>query len=125
MNHEKWIKLSDESKNIKIAELDGWKKIPSPDHWRQLWEHPTDYEYEGKYKVARTAAQLPNYIDDLNAMQMAVDRLEYTKLVTWLHKLGVVIFGEKSNRNDWVWIDMVRATAAQRAEAFVLTMEPE
>ena len=125
MTHKKWIKLSPQEQQIKIAEHDEWTDIRchivGEEEVLYGW-HPTIHP-KAKYKYE---TPLPKYLEDLNAM----------------HKVEKLLPDEAPNDDvDAAWWgmyesqlicvagtncrDSIRATAAQRAEAFILTMEPE
>jgi hypothetical protein len=74
---------------------------------------------------------MPDYLNDLNAMHEALLTInkETGEWVRYLDVLGellkpVYVRNHVGGLNDWWWL-FHSATAAQRAEAFVLTMEPE
>lgn len=129
MTHEEWVKLTPEQQRIKVAELCGWKKTDrvQPVTCLPLWEHPTRHWYftDGTIgsKVCKTAENLPDYLNDLNAMHEAEEYLDpRTDLPGRYYQelIGVVY--------DWDYLhgidglQVARAPAAKRAEAFVLTM---
>jgi len=110
--------MKPEKQRIAIAEACGWViKTEQVEHtngyqWtetRKFWVSP-----HGK------RGELPDYLNDLNAMAEAIATLGYDKQQDWLNKLSYVL-GFKS-RNNWVLSDLVNATAAQRAEAFLKTI---
>jgi hypothetical protein len=98
--------MKPEQQRIAIAEA---CEIVSRDQWGPLYKTPKG--------VIRDC---PDYLNDLNAMAEAIATLGYDKQQDWLYKLSYVL-GFKS-RNNWVLSDLVNATAAQRAEAFLRTI---
>lgn len=115
MTHKQWVKMSKARRQIKVARLAGWYGIHSLDvYGRTVWYgwhdtlHPKKkYSYE---------TMLPDYLDDLNETHIIEKLIPYEKMfkyVLWLARL--------TGPNGVYCL----ATAAQRAEAFVLTMEPE
>lgn len=64
----------------------------------------------------------PDYLHDLNAMHEAEKMLDYEPdYIFWLRE----ILGVTDARGDWddgLWAQVVMATAAQRAEAFLRTI---
>ena len=95
MTHEQWIKPSTEEKCMKVAELCGWY-------------HSDD--------CLRGLKAVPCYITDLNAMHEAEDTIHNEDFsnpewLKFLMNMGKVINQRRAH-----------ASAAQRAEAFVLTM---
>ena len=69
---------------------------------------------------------LPNYLNDLNAMREAENRLNYYQLSTYEDMLVKVV--NAGDSATWWYEDsgyrlaVIRATAAQRAEAFLRTL---
>jgi hypothetical protein len=96
-----------EQQRIAIAEACGW---------RNLWE--TDYhEWRGDNPFGLGDEVLPDYLNDLNAMHEAEKVLKDLNL--YRKFLYLVILEDPSNiSNEPAW-----ATAAQRAEAFLTTVE--
>lgn len=115
MNRETWIKLTPKQQRIKVAELHGWKqKMSAP------WVNP-----EG---LCRN--EVPDYLNNLNAMHEAVwSQDNFGFLLRYCANLELIVLGPAnlSERRDSSVgrFRIYSATAAQRAEAFVLAMEPE
>jgi len=89
-----------EQQRIAIAEACGWK----PDKRGFGWLSPHGYY-----------APEPDYLNDLNAMHEAMKTLSLKMGIEFcnhLNDMGIL--------GDW---DMLTATAAQRAEAFLKTIE--
>lgn len=112
--------MTPESQRIAIAEACGWEKIykgPEPDN-RMLTP-------DGRYS---SVGQLPDYLSDLNAMAEAQGRFignardaMYYALVL-LRVCGLPVTSEHDELNvDYCW-HACNATAAQRAEAFLRTL---
>jgi hypothetical protein len=101
--------MTPEAQRIAIAEACGWKWVEIEDEgfW---WVH-TDKDPQ---------ADCPDYLNDLNRTQEAILSLSYEQQQQWLYELGRVV--GCANRNDWRISDMVNATASQRAEAFLRTL---
>ena len=111
--------MNPEQQRIKIAEACGWKKVYKGPEIDDCFIDP-----HGKYLVERL---VPNYPNDLNAMHEAEKMLlrptshdnameRDEKFVLWdnyIEKLA-----SKMGRDD-----IAHATAAQRAEAFGLTLD--
>ena len=98
MTREQWSLLADEEKRIKVAKLCGWKStyIGTP----------------GTTPCSLDFTKMPDYLNDLNAMHKAEKLLEEEpreQYIDWL---------------DQKYLYPAFTTAAQRAEAFVITMEP-
>lgn len=70
---------------------------------------------------------LPDYVNDLNAMHEAEKVLkgsiddEHSEVSGYSENLTTVIYGEGELESIW-FADLIRATASQRAEAFLRTI---
>jgi hypothetical protein len=118
MTHKQWVKLSPEEQRIKIASLLGIVDIEEVD-WTLcdirdigLWEGRLNGE----------VVNVPDYCNDLNAMQaawMTLTSLQKVRFMEHLSRTAVL-------KNADYWIEEFPGmSAAQHAEAFVLTMQPE
>lgn len=140
MTRDKWIKMTPDEKRIKIAELCGWTRIRSqddavcpiedigcgfvglPPNQREnvLWA-------EGDGRSPEVNWPIPDYLNDISAVhdaEFCLDHLwddKYPGASAWdeFMKNLEIIVGSRG------YVDVWKATAAQRAEALVLTMEPE
>ena len=114
MTAEEYDKLTNEEKRIKVAELCGWTDFEMYEvNGRTVWYgfHDTHHP-QTKY---RYVTPLPDYLNDLNAMHKA----ENANITNTLSpKYNKTLF-DVCIRVGW---HPERATAAQRAKAFVLTM---
>ena len=63
--------------------------------------------------------------NDLNAMREAMGRLTCEQMHEFTHQLGKILYGEKSNRNDWCYIDFLQAGPEKLAEAFLKTIKQD
>ncbi len=111
--------MKEEAQRIAIAEACGWKRFNAEDrkewYYKDLkglyWQHPTIKSIE------HTADGLYDYLNDLNAMHEAEkvltdeQRVEYVSRQLW----GIV--PDKHRFAHYFF-----ATAAQRAEAFLKTL---
>ena len=95
--------MNEENQQIAIAEACG---IVSKDEWGPLYKTPNG--------ILRDC---PDYFNDLNAMRDAEMVLEPDQITDYLEWLGMCS-GDDAHQ---VWA-YVHATAAQRAEAFLLTI---
>lgn len=127
MTRKKWASLSQSQKIIKISELCGWRRQGDIET-ELFWWHPKLCA-AGSLVICDNFPPdrgLPDYLYDLNAMHEAElsHALTRYRMDDYLNHLAdVVDLGKTDNRRRaWPW---VCATATQRAEAFVLTMEPE
>lgn len=103
--------MSPEAQRIAIAEACGWYRAPYEDSWYEsAWR-------KGSELVGEHA--LPDYLNDLNAMHDAEKvLLETTKKGDWRGWDSIRINLEEMVGKD----DVFHATAAQRAEAFLRTL---
>ena len=104
MTREQWKELTPEEQRIKIAELC----------------KPDRYWVDKDGEVCRNHAEydVPDYLNDLNAMHEAVCNQGLPFCVSFYHALLIVI-----GHHDHMEMEAVIATAAQRAEAFILAMK--
>ena len=90
--------MKPEQQRIAIAEACGWKPAP-----------------RGRWKLNERVERFrPDYLNDLNAMHDAEKILSPTSEIEWHNQL--------QNVCGCSWRVMIRATAAQRAEAFLRTL---
>jgi hypothetical protein len=121
MTHDKWIKLMDNEKRIEVAQLCGWNFHKVEGAFKFLSVHPSGDTYKTQFG---DLAHLPDYLNDLNAMHEA----ERSRLTTvTLQARYVHILRDISHDLTWTQADgwACFATARQRAEAFVLTLEKQ
>lgn len=97
--------MTDEAQRIAIAEACGWTEV------RQ--EFISFYGRNPGNNVTRL--QLPDYLNDLDAMHEAEKTLKEPQRTVYLNHL----YGEEEADNEW---KQVHATARQRAEAFLRTV---
>lgn len=104
--------MSPEAQRIKIAEACGWREMPIGG----LWQYgDTDRYAQCDRNTEHNCAQLPDCLNDLNAMQCATATLTDAQLTQMAEWLG-------ANNDEFpqkAWVILLRATAAQRAEAFL------
>lgn len=103
--------MNPDKQRIAIAEACGWKKS---DLW--AWDGQTCYEH-AKHDP-RTASQLPDYLNDLNAMHEAEKVLTEAQKVEYARHIFCAE-QQAHEESDETWHRCVFATAAQRAEAFL------
>ena len=114
MTRKQWKELTPEEQRIKVAELCGWtdcqRIVQTCDAPRGI--HPQHAHKRIWHRV------IPDYLNDLNAMHEAVCNQGIPFCISFYHSLLTVI-----GHHDHMEMEAVIATAAQRAEAFVLAME--
>ena len=124
MTHDEWVKLHPKEQRVIVAELCGWKHVG----WGELGYLACGYiccNGEPPYP-SKVREEIPNYLTDLNAMQ-AVDAYGVRKMryypAKWAANMYKVLYGNELPRTHVMqMMTVLQATAAQRAEAFVLTM---
>ena len=125
MTHGRWSKLTSSQQRIKVAELSGRRRQHfGPGDSNYFWWHP-ELCPAGALNVIDDSpldVGLPDYVLDLNAMH------EAEKLVPnwtcYTNRLFEVVSG-RSIATQSLCRQVCHASASQRAEAFVLTLEPE
>jgi hypothetical protein len=94
--------MTPEQQRIAIAEACGWKTgYRDPEAW-----HP-----------------LPDYLKDLNAMHEAGKILTPKKRIDYWNRLNELVGNPPTDNIYLVWGDVVFATASQRAESFLRTID--
>jgi hypothetical protein len=103
--------MTPEAQRIAIAEACGWRLWSS---FNGLWAPPNCVvEYD------TDAYPLPDYLNDLNAMHEAEESLTVSQYQIFSDYLYDIACGEQVRSGKWKWLS---ATAAQRAEAFLRTL---
>ena len=102
--------MTDEQINQRIAEACGWQFIPEYYHGKDQPPEFTTVTPDGRH----LCGYYPDYLNDLNAMHDAEKILSPTSEIEWHNQL--------QNVCGCSWRVMIRATAAQRAEAFLRTL---
>lgn len=130
MKPEQVKAMTDEQLRIKVAELCGWKYFN--------WAHvPTkgpslvglpQHDSPGSNGVFGDQP-VPDYPHDLNAMHEAWNRMTEEQKIKFSGQLELLvrkIWRDQEDKSvDWFWYMIINATARQRAETFVLTMDEE
>jgi hypothetical protein len=112
MTREQWQKMSYDEKNIKIAELCGYTDIAE--------RYIDGLKLTGIFCVMRDYTPIPNYIDDLNAMQIALGTMSEEQ--RFRYGQNFVRDSDKMSLMEWNFY-FHTAPSEERAEAFTLTME--
>ena len=107
--------MSPEAQRIAIAEACGWKLIIDNPDYEPYWE-----SHDGRMIGVNSANPLPNYLNDLNAIHEAVKRLPQNLKPRYFAYLCTVASGAISLHG---YSEATEATAAQRCEAFLKTIE--
>jgi hypothetical protein len=130
MTHEQWIALTPEQQRIKVAELCGRRKCGYRET-KGFIDEDGVWNPQGNEVFSTTGRGImtddlgrivPDYLNDLNAMHEAETTIPVQMRETYYNNLICVVYngdyteGIRGSR-------VCSATAAQRAEAFVMTME--
>lgn len=119
MTRDKWAALTVELRRIKVAQLCGWQDI------RIDTDAAGNVALVGSYPgLTGSRWNIPHYILDLNAMYAAEQLLNDNQRVTYTNMLTRIVT-DAFTLSFTIRFAAVHATAAQRAEAFALTMEWE
>jgi hypothetical protein len=103
--------MKPEQQRIAIAEACGWKLVTDNPCYEPYWENPT-----GNMIAVSCGMRLPDYLNDLNAVREAEKVLKEDSEAAF---------------RGWLWLahgqpemrcKIIHATAAQRAEAFLRTL---
>jgi len=106
MNHGQWIKLLPEEQRMVVAELCGWTSVKQRNKDDEPLGKPPNTT--GEYPV------IPDYLNDLNDMYEAEWKMTEKQREEYNKKLWKICAGSETLT--------ISARAAQRAEAFILTM---
>lgn len=119
--------MKKELQRIKIAEACGWKIERTTDaHGREIAQitEPDGNAYQWKFSDSGVFGNLPDYLNDLNAMAEAEKVLTEDQMFWYMRTLcrNATI----QNPDNTLSVDEARqmcfATAAQRAEVFLRTL---
>lgn len=106
--------MTPENQRIAIAHKCGWNRAHKRIKGYPTWEHA-----DGR---RCTLTQLPNYFNDLNAMHEAEKTLTDEQWYEYREHLRTVVLGKIRYVSQWCKTD-IHATASQRAEAFLRTID--
>jgi hypothetical protein len=102
--------MNQEQQRIKIAEACGWKEIQNGDAWGTPIGIPLTMPKKDNWRNMDGFFELPDYLSDLNAMHEAERVLTYEQFDDYYIELAKRM------------VRPFHATAAQRAEAFLRTL---
>jgi len=112
--------MKTDQQRITIAEACGWK-------WERLWTGELHGKPVGEQGPFR---EVPDYLNDLNAMHEAEKVLTEEQLYNYGNKLDRITLPKTSMEMCYIespeagmYPDLFCATAAQRAEAFLKTIK--
>ncbi len=108
--------MTDEQINQRIAEACGWRDL--------VIEGGSGF-YKGFDNGAELRPGLPDYVNDLNAMHEAEKVLDYQQAEDFGDMMYNLCADENSEQdNPFPWrFAVIHATARQRAEAFLRTLD--
>jgi len=110
--------MNPEQQRIAIAEACGWNDIAL----RIIAEGTgMDQRVWCSGTISQGGRELPNYLNDLNAMHCAEEMLADDQWVEYRENIRTVVLGPVRYVSQWCKAD-IHSTAAQRAEAFLRTI---
>jgi hypothetical protein len=114
--------MNPEKQRIAIAGACGWKLVMDNPLYEPYWEDP-----KGNMIGVSCGMRFPNYLNDLNAMHEAEKETDVHYSQKWTTTLCEVMFESTSisvaGATKWDFALLcARSTAAQRAEAFLKTL---
>jgi hypothetical protein len=110
--------MKKEQQRIKIAEACGWSDFNSAKHEGAI-------QYGRKPLSSFNSWEVPDYLNDLNAMYEAKQslwKMDWSYRHIFNDHLANIIKGRIVNRNEWDAETLLDATAEQQAEAFLRTL---
>lgn len=128
MTTEDLAKLTPEEKRIRIAELCEWTLKPEKcaTDRTPVWHDPNGWAHTPEWRDFLTRdklpaeSKLPDYLNDLNAMYEAEGVLTVAQCYTYEGWIGKILGDWKPEDSARTW--SFHADAAQRADAFLLTV---
>jgi len=128
MNRKQWKKLTPDEQRIHIAELCGWEKGPKNSISLGAFGHMTPMTcWHLKGIKGDWQDSPPNYLNDLNAMHKAEQNSHIFKSwrgkKCWMENMHICCDLGRQPESEPDRIHALIATASQRAEAFVVTLD--
>jgi hypothetical protein len=120
--------MSPQKQRIAIAEACGWQKNPDGGKWKSPYARSFyKWRRESSHGIHTfiNDCHLPDYLNDLNAMHEAEKVLHVTQLPAYFIALMKVVLGKVLVPDNVTRADLMAlttATATQRAEAFLRTL---
>lgn len=116
--------MSDQEIRIAIAEACGWKFLGTFDIGMEAINPEGKKVSQGlafSWQVLLAHSNVPDYLNDLNAMHEAVKSLRPETANEWADELTkITLLG--ANPHWTHWYHLANATARQRSEAFLRTL---
>lgn len=108
--------MNDNEMRIAIAEACGWTRIEFGPYDGSPFGWPPNKQNCDKFL-------LPDYLNDLNAMHEVVNSLSFNERLEWLSWIDKLTEDPDDKKDQsWLPLRLIRATARQRAEAFLRTI---
>jgi hypothetical protein len=108
--------MNKEQQRIAIAEACGWEWKNSKDGGVKFWSN-------GDIFYAWKDTELPDYLNDLNAMHEAINTLDQIQMMEFYNNhIYDVVCNNRTSYSGMDHANVCNATAAQRAEAFLKTL---
>ena len=101
--------MNQDAMRAEINKACGWKQTA-----KGWWINPAD--------TNGGDAECPDWLNDLNAMQLAVETLDEKQFAVFCRALGEIVEAFDWDRSDEDLRKVMEATALQRAEAFLRTI---
>jgi len=123
--------MNPEHQNLTIALAAGWKPLydDKDNQSTDIWFNPKGGKIWQGHDLGTIRTGVKDYVNDLNAMHEAEETVikSHEQMEDFADHLCKIVLGYKStigsiNLNRWAFVRAVRATAAQRAEAFLRTL---
>jgi hypothetical protein len=113
--------MTQEQQRIAIAEWCGWTDCKIRSWWKECAYEPTLTGYDGKGEGSK---EIPDFLNNLNAIHEAESNLSNNDWDDkFYHWIGYVVSGGQTEQL-WAYRKaIVHATAAQRAEALLRTID--
>jgi hypothetical protein len=108
--------MNKELQRIRIAEACGWREIQNGDAWDTPIGIPVTMLKKDNWRNMEPFYELPQYLHDLNAMH------EAEKVLTKPQQNKFILELDAIDGGDGDYFDIAHASAAQRAEAFLRTL---
>lgn len=108
--------MNPESQRIAIAQACGWRMGSALPDGTPCWQGRQCDEF------AVGVNQLPDYLNDLNAMNEAEKMLPSAQHYCFVTELNKVVFGDDGKSTWPPMFEIVSATPVQRAQAFLRTL---
>jgi hypothetical protein len=127
MTHDQWIALTKDQQRIKVAKLCGWTNIVTDREWERDGYDFTSTALVGTpngcvWVGSASLEEVPDYLHDLNACHKFEPTLSDEQYEQYDNNLFCIF---EMMPESVKYLRITSATAAQRCEAFVMTMEPE